>query len=47
MSLVGTTIKFLSRKLANTGMREQIIIELAKHGILEASILKLYNLIFQ
>ncbi|KAL5236977.1 hypothetical protein ACI65C_004387 [Semiaphis heraclei] len=35
VSLVGTTIKFLSRKLANTSMREQIIIELATHGILE------------
>lgn len=35
VSLVGTTIKFLSRKLANTSMREQIIIELASHGILE------------
>ncbi|XP_025203508.1 uncharacterized protein LOC112600483 isoform X2 [Melanaphis sacchari] len=35
VSLVGTTIKFLSRKLANTSIREQIVIELAKHGILE------------
>ena len=40
VSLVGKTIKFLSRKLANTGIREQIIVELAKHGILEASNLK-------
>ncbi|CAH1732415.1 uncharacterized protein LOC114129450 isoform X1 [Aphis gossypii] len=35
VSLVGTTIKFLSRKLANTGIREQIVVELTKHGILE------------
>ncbi|XP_060848156.1 uncharacterized protein LOC132927610 isoform X2 [Rhopalosiphum padi] len=35
VSLVGTTIKFLSRKLANTSIREQIIVELATHGVLE------------
>lgn len=45
MSLVGATIKFLSRKLANTSMREQIIIELATHGILEASNLNSYNIL--
>ncbi|XP_016656191.1 uncharacterized protein LOC107882406 isoform X2 [Acyrthosiphon pisum] len=35
VSLAGTTIKFVSRKLANTSMREQILIELATHGVIE------------
>ncbi|XP_060857355.1 uncharacterized protein LOC132934944 isoform X4 [Metopolophium dirhodum] len=35
VSLAGTTIKFVSRKLANTSIREQILVELATHGVIE------------
>lgn len=39
MSLVGCTIKFSSKKLANTSIREDIITLLNLHGKIEASIL--------